>query len=73
MSYAEVCGAVEALQKKYHENDPFRLCEDMNIQTVMTQCELWTDNNDMDGRVEAYASGGEQCKSATYEEKKDEE
>lgn len=31
MSYAEVCGAVEALQKKYHENDPFRLCEDMNI------------------------------------------
>lgn len=31
MSYAEVCGAVEALQKKYHESDPFRLCEDMNI------------------------------------------
>ena len=31
MSYAEVCGAVETLQKKYHESDPFRLCEDMNI------------------------------------------
>ena len=31
MSYAEVCGAVEALQKKYHESNPFRLCEDMNI------------------------------------------
>lgn len=31
MSYAEVCGAVEALQKKYHESNPLRLCEDMNI------------------------------------------
>ena len=31
MSYAEVCGAVEALQKKYYESNPFRLCEDMNI------------------------------------------
>ena len=31
MSYAEVCGAVEALQKKYHESNPFRLCEDMDI------------------------------------------
>ena len=31
MSYAEVCGAVEALQKKYHESNPFRLCENMNI------------------------------------------
>lgn len=25
------------------------------VQTVMLQCELWTDNNDMDNRVEAYA------------------
>ena len=25
------------------------------VQTVMLQCELWTDNNDMSGRVEAYA------------------
>lgn len=25
------------------------------VQTVMLQCELWTDNNDMDERVEAYA------------------
>jgi len=24
------------------------------VQTVMLQCELWTDNNDMNGRVEAY-------------------
>ncbi len=31
MSYAEVCGAVDMLQKKYHENDPFRLCADMDI------------------------------------------
>lgn len=31
MSYAEVCGAVEAPEKKYHESDPFRLCADMNI------------------------------------------
>lgn len=31
MSYAEVCGAVKALQKKYHESNPFRLCADMNI------------------------------------------
>ena len=44
------------------------------VLTVMTQCELWTDNNnDMDGHVEAYASGREQCAAATYEEKKDEE
>ena len=25
------------------------------VQTVMLQCELWTDNNDMEERVEAYA------------------
>ena len=25
------------------------------VQTVMTQCELWTDNNDMEDRVVAYA------------------
>ena len=24
------------------------------VQTVMQQCELWTDNNDLEGRVEAY-------------------
>lgn len=28
---------------------------DNAVQTVMLQCELWTDNNDMSGRVEAYA------------------
>jgi len=26
------------------------------VQTVMLQCELWTDNNDMATRVGAYAS-----------------
>ena len=25
------------------------------VQTVMLQCELWTDNNDMDKRIEAYS------------------
>lgn len=25
------------------------------VQTVMNQCELWTDNNDMDDRTEAYS------------------
>ena len=25
------------------------------VQTVMLQCELWTDNNDMDERVGVYA------------------
>ena len=24
------------------------------VQTVMLQCELWTDNNDMEQRLEAY-------------------
>lgn len=24
------------------------------VQTVMLQCELWTDNSDMSGRAEAY-------------------
>ena len=26
------------------------------VQTVMTQCELWTDNNDMEDRVESYSN-----------------
>lgn len=37
------------------------------VQTVMLQCELWTDNNDMSGRVEAYASRLGQYASATHE------
>lgn len=37
------------------------------VQTVMLQCELWTDNNDMSGRVEAYASQLGQYASATHE------
>jgi len=37
------------------------------VQTVMLQCELWTDNNDMSGRVEADASRLGQYASATHE------
>lgn len=36
------------------------------VQTVMLQCELWTDNNDMSGRVEAYANRLGQYVSASY-------
>ena len=43
------------------------------VQTVMLQCELWTDNNDMERRVEAYADRLGQYAAATREEKKDEE
>ena len=37
------------------------------VQTVMLQCELWTDNNDMSGRDEADASRLGQYASATHE------
>lgn len=36
------------------------------VQTVMLQCELWTDNNDMCGGVEAYANRLGQYVSLTY-------
>lgn len=34
MSYAEICEAVEAIQKKYRESDPFRLCSAMGIKLI---------------------------------------
>ncbi len=34
MSYADVCEAVESLQRKYCERDPFRLCADMGINLL---------------------------------------
>ena len=36
------------------------------VQTVMLQCELWTDNNDMEQRVEKYSERLEQYTSETY-------
>lgn len=39
----------------------------------MLQCELWTDNNDMGGRIEACATRLGQYANAAYEDKKDEE
>ncbi len=37
------------------------------VQTVMLQCELWTDNSDMGGRVVAYADRLTQYASAVTE------
>lgn len=37
------------------------------VQTVMTQCELWTDNNDMGDRVDSYAKRLNQYVSETYD------
>lgn len=37
------------------------------VQTVMTQCELWTDNNDMSDRVVPYAKKLYQYASETAE------
>lgn len=34
MSYVDVCEAVESLQRKYCERDPFRLCADMGIKLL---------------------------------------
>lgn len=34
MTYAEICGAVETLDKKYDERDPFRLCRAMGIKLI---------------------------------------
>ena len=36
------------------------------VQTVMMQCELWTDNNDMGTRVQSYADRLNQYVSETY-------
>ena len=36
------------------------------VQTVMLQCELWTDNNDMSGRVEKYNDRLNQYVDAIY-------
>ena len=36
------------------------------VQTVMQQCELWTDNNDMGTRVQSYADRLNQYVSETY-------
>ncbi len=44
---------------KKHDYPPEGM--DDAVQTVMTQCELWTDNNDMmDKHVDAYAERLEQ-------------
>lgn len=37
------------------------------VQTVMLQCELWTDNNDMGGRVESYTERLNQYIKASYD------
>lgn len=34
MSYVTICEAIEQLRKKYHESDPFRLCEMMGIKLI---------------------------------------
>lgn len=34
MTYAEICGAVETLDKKYDERAPFRLCHAMGIKLI---------------------------------------
>lgn len=36
------------------------------VQTVMLQCELWTDNNDMSERVKAYSSRMNQYAESSY-------
>ena len=37
------------------------------VQTVMLQCELWTDNSDMDNRVKDYANRLSEYVSAVTE------
>ena len=61
---------IKKLLKK-HKYPPYGM--DDAVQTVMLQCELWTDNNDMEGRVEAYATRLGQYAAAAHEEKKGEE
>lgn len=50
---------------KHHKYPP----EDMDdaVQTVMTQCELWADSNDMGERVSAYSDRLNQYVNETYD------
>lgn len=34
MTYSEICSAVKALQQKYKESDPFKLCEALGILVI---------------------------------------
>ena len=40
MNMDYICREVEKLKKKYHEADPFKLCEDMGIILLHTPMEL---------------------------------
>ena len=55
---------IKKLLKK-HRYPPEEM--DDAVQTVMTQCELWTDNNDMEQRVTAYDQRLHQYVSETYD------
>ena len=37
MSYAEVCKAVETIDQRYCQKDPFRLCKEMGIISLPQQ------------------------------------
>ena len=50
---------------KHHRYPPEGM-EDA-VQTVMTQCELWADNNDMEERASAYSGGLKQYVMETYD------
>jgi len=52
-------------QLKKHKYPPEGM--DDAVQTVMMQCELWTDQNDMDRYVEKYAGRMDQYVSETYD------
>ena len=47
-----MCMMIKSLLKK-HKYPPEGM--DDTVATVMLQCELWTDNNDMNRRVVSYA------------------
>ena len=50
---------------KHHKYPPEGM--DDAVQTVMTQCELWADNNDMGERVSAYSDRLNQYVNETYD------
>ena len=50
---------------KHHRYPPEGM--DDAVQTVMTQCELWADNNDMGERVSAYSGRLNQYVNETYD------
>ena len=50
---------------KHHRYPPEGM--DDAVQTVMTQCELWADNNDMGERVNAYSDRLNQYMNETYD------